>query len=274
LRNGLITRRTEAGTTTAARQYIGQYFDPSSNLNYLNARYYDGAQGQFISQDPVFPGSPSQQNLQDPQLLNAYSYSEDNPITKKDPLGKYWDFSSSFTISDPFQPELPGPSFSLDLQVDRSGGYALNLQGGFGWGAYGNLISAYHVPGPVTNENSPTIGSDVFLASLSSTFSNGVYTPQPTGWGCPWIAERSWRAASLKKSIHSRSFEGSSITSRIISKTLASTMCVWISGLRQRSMSAGVCGAWGQRSRQNARQKRTRRPRRRERFKATRSFGC
>jgi hypothetical protein len=36
----------------------------------LNARYYNGAQGQFTSEDPVFWG---QQNLGDPQSLNAYA---------------------------------------------------------------------------------------------------------------------------------------------------------------------------------------------------------
>jgi hypothetical protein len=36
----------------------------------------------------VFLGQPNQQNLQDPQSLNPYSYSEDNPITKSDPSGK------------------------------------------------------------------------------------------------------------------------------------------------------------------------------------------
>ena len=45
-------------------------------------------QGQFLSEDPVFLGNPSQQNLQDPQSLNAYSYAEDNPITKSDMNGK------------------------------------------------------------------------------------------------------------------------------------------------------------------------------------------
>jgi RHS repeat-associated protein len=54
----------------------------------LNARYYDGALGQFISEDPVFWGVPKLQNLQDPQTLDTYSYSVDNPITKKDPSGK------------------------------------------------------------------------------------------------------------------------------------------------------------------------------------------
>src|SRR6266702_2026411 len=59
----------------------------------LNARYYNPTQGQFISQDPVFWGDPKQQNLQDPQSINTYSYSADNPITKKDPSGRAvgWD---------------------------------------------------------------------------------------------------------------------------------------------------------------------------------------
>jgi hypothetical protein len=73
----------------------------------LNARYYNGVQGQFISEDPVFLGG--QQNLQDPQSLNAYSYSEDNPIIKEDPTGKYYDISFAATCSC-LGPELPGPS--------------------------------------------------------------------------------------------------------------------------------------------------------------------
>ena len=56
--------------------------------DYLNARYYNGSQGQFTSQDPVFLGNPNQQHLYDPQSLNAYSYSEDNPIVKSDPTGR------------------------------------------------------------------------------------------------------------------------------------------------------------------------------------------
>ena len=41
-----------------------------------------------MSEDPVFWGEPKQQNLGDPQSLNTYSYSTNNPITKKDPSGK------------------------------------------------------------------------------------------------------------------------------------------------------------------------------------------
>jgi RHS repeat-associated protein len=97
---GSVIASENTGTTTAARQYIGQYFDPSSNLNYLNSRYYNSAQGQFISEDPVFSAIGKQTQVQqlsqqqnellmDPQALNSYSYSEDNPVIKEDPNGKF-----------------------------------------------------------------------------------------------------------------------------------------------------------------------------------------
>ena len=55
----------------------------------LQARYYDGSKGEFLSEDPVFLGNPKQQVLTDPQSLNSYSYANDNPITKSDPTGKF-----------------------------------------------------------------------------------------------------------------------------------------------------------------------------------------
>jgi RHS repeat-associated protein len=82
---GAVLSNLSNGSTTIQRQYIGQYTD-NSGLSYLNARYYNGTQGQFTSEDPVFLST--QQNLGDPQSLNAYSYSENDPITKSDPSGK------------------------------------------------------------------------------------------------------------------------------------------------------------------------------------------
>jgi RHS repeat-associated protein len=82
---GSVIASTNTGTTTDARQYIGQFSD-ASGLNYLNARYLNPAQGQFTSEDPVFWGK---QNLGDPQSFNAYSYAEGNPINGSDPSGLY-----------------------------------------------------------------------------------------------------------------------------------------------------------------------------------------
>jgi RHS repeat-associated protein len=67
------TRISVATSTNEKRKFIGQFADDSS-LSYLNARYYNATQGQFISQDPVFLGDPMQQDLNNPQNLNSYSY--------------------------------------------------------------------------------------------------------------------------------------------------------------------------------------------------------
>jgi RHS repeat-associated protein len=75
-----------ATSTNERRKYIGQFADDST-LSYLNARYYDSVRGQFLSEDPVFWRDPKQQNLNDPQTFNTYSYSVDDPIAKKDPTG-------------------------------------------------------------------------------------------------------------------------------------------------------------------------------------------
>jgi RHS repeat-associated protein len=70
--------------TNAQRQYIGQFKDGNS-LSYLNARYLNSQQGQFLSEDPIFLqlGTPDQvkrlarqsqqEFLRNPQALNAYA---------------------------------------------------------------------------------------------------------------------------------------------------------------------------------------------------------
>ena len=69
------------------RGYIGQVYDAATSLNYLGARYENSSIGRFTSEDPVFLSNPSQ-NIQNPQQLNSYSYSIDNPVTLSDPTGK------------------------------------------------------------------------------------------------------------------------------------------------------------------------------------------
>jgi RHS repeat-associated protein len=81
------TRVSTATSTRERRQFIGQFADDSA-LSYLNARYYEGSRGQFLSQDPVFLGNPKSQDLTNPQSLDSYSYANDNPISNKDPNGK------------------------------------------------------------------------------------------------------------------------------------------------------------------------------------------
>jgi len=82
---------SNVGASDSARKFIGQFAD-QSNLDYLNARYYESTRGQFISQDPVFweigLSQDGKNALSNPQALNSYGYANDNPITGKDPNGR------------------------------------------------------------------------------------------------------------------------------------------------------------------------------------------
>jgi RHS repeat-associated protein len=80
-------QRISTGATSTSRQYIGERYDSDTDLNYLNARYYQSTRGQFLSEDPVFWENPKMQNMMNPQSLNSYAYANGNPITTKDPLG-------------------------------------------------------------------------------------------------------------------------------------------------------------------------------------------
>lgn len=85
---GGIRIDNQVGGINESRKFIGEPYDSQTQLSYLNARYYNSAQGQFISEDPTFLGNPSNQDLQNPQSLNSYSYANDNPISNEDPSGK------------------------------------------------------------------------------------------------------------------------------------------------------------------------------------------
>ena len=96
-------QRISSGAHTNQKQFIGQVYDEDTGLNYLNARYYEGSRGQFISQDPSFLalgdagrtqamiGMSLEKVLMDPQLLNSYSYARNNPIMYTDSTGRFID---------------------------------------------------------------------------------------------------------------------------------------------------------------------------------------
>lgn len=60
----------------------------ASGLTQVGARYYDSAIGRFISVDPVM-------DLGAPQQWAAYSYADNNPVTKSDPTGMLWNLGKA-----------------------------------------------------------------------------------------------------------------------------------------------------------------------------------
>jgi RHS repeat-associated protein len=66
-------------------KFTGKERDAETGLDYFEARYFSGAQGRFISPDPVFFQA---EMLTDPQRFNQYSYVRNNPLRYIDPTGE------------------------------------------------------------------------------------------------------------------------------------------------------------------------------------------
>lgn len=73
------TTISHTGSATTALQYDGQYADAESGFQYLRARYYDSAAGQFLSVDPAVELTAS-----------PYGYAAGNPVNAMDPAGLSW----------------------------------------------------------------------------------------------------------------------------------------------------------------------------------------
>ncbi|MFH0857358.1 MAG: RHS repeat-associated core domain-containing protein, partial [Candidatus Magasanikbacteria bacterium] len=71
------------------KKYTGYEMDDETSMYYANARYYNANIGRFVSVDPV-PLNQPEQLIQDPQALNMYAYSRNNPLRYVDPDGKFY----------------------------------------------------------------------------------------------------------------------------------------------------------------------------------------
>ena len=72
---------SSAGSGSSVFAFTGEQYDTSTNLLYLRARYYSGAQGRFLTAD-TWPGDHLR-----PASLNGWSYAEANPVNLTDPSG-------------------------------------------------------------------------------------------------------------------------------------------------------------------------------------------
>ncbi|MFF9479053.1 RHS repeat domain-containing protein [Streptomyces sp. NPDC014733] len=75
-------RGTQPRTWPGTKGFVGGTNDTTdTGLTHLGAREYDPDTGRFLSVDPVM-------DLTDPQQINGYTYSNNNPTTFSDPDGK------------------------------------------------------------------------------------------------------------------------------------------------------------------------------------------
>jgi RHS repeat-associated protein len=105
--------RGAASTFPGERGFVGGTQDASTGLTHLGAREYDPDTGRFISVDPVLSAG-------DPQQLNGYTYSDNNPVTLSDPSGLIAQrcmmddcgHSGGYNQAAPTPPPPPGPKLS------------------------------------------------------------------------------------------------------------------------------------------------------------------
>ncbi len=100
---GSELQNTQLTSADAKHSFTDKELDDSLGIYYFEARWYDADIGRFISQDPAqmddlvskSPDETSNYNeffkenkIYDPQMLNFYTYSINNPLTYTDPDGE------------------------------------------------------------------------------------------------------------------------------------------------------------------------------------------
>jgi RHS repeat-associated protein len=115
---GNVTAQT--GSVTNPFQYAGQYTDEESGLQYLRARYYDPATGQFLTRDPLAA-----------QTQEPYGYTGGDPLNASDPRG----LTGGLCLGGNGSEGAPGNGRIADycLVADSSGQIAITVTTGSGY---------------------------------------------------------------------------------------------------------------------------------------------
>lgn len=119
---GAISRQDKYGTgpEVAWFYFNGKDLDKAYNLYYYGGRYYDCKLGKFLTPDVLI------QNPYDPQALNRYSYTGNNPTNRVDHFGHKWSWSH-------FWKAFAGVFIGTVVTI-LTGGAGIPLAGAMFWG--------------------------------------------------------------------------------------------------------------------------------------------
>jgi RHS repeat-associated protein len=163
--------------------YTGGIYDESTGLYYLNARYYDPADGRFITVDSY------RGDVSDPSTLHRYAYCANNPVNFVDPSGHYkkWSLKLLNSLSDYCEPKYHYfRNIKLNYGSEFDGYGMLNGQsiGYKSYMDYGAQSISSAGCGPIAIYNSAkTLGKTQELQEIIFELEyNGIYLNRAT-WG-------------------------------------------------------------------------------------------
>lgn len=113
--------RSEQNGGAMPYSYTGKELD-ATGLHYFEARYYDAEIGRFISPDPLFLDQPLE-GVQNPQLLNLYAYTLNNPLKYIDPNGARPEYQQLRIPVRDNKYQHPRTMLVFDLKIDNHGEY-------------------------------------------------------------------------------------------------------------------------------------------------------
>ncbi|MBJ6362738.1 RHS repeat domain-containing protein [Paenibacillus sp. GCM10012307] len=181
---GNLTDKTE--TTGNPFLYAGEYWDSSTQLQYLRARWYDPGTGRFISRD-TYEGE-----LNSPLSQNLYTYVINNPLRYIDPSGNYCvskdgdyahsgacgDLRTSYWFSDEAGQMIVKNGILVGMSQNggatRSYQNAIKKGQAIKWNAwYSTSKPTERNPGPVTEQNRHTNQTKIIeLKNLGESWNN------------------------------------------------------------------------------------------------------
>jgi len=139
--------------------FTGHEYDEDTNLYYMQSRYQDPEVGRFISQDPAF--REINFDLADPQSMNAYSYSRNNPVSMVDRDGQMFEYFAAYLVSHYYINNTPNIPHSI-----READFAVT-----------HPIAAYQI-GSATDGSTKNISSVASNFAVNLTNSNFGYSGQ------------------------------------------------------------------------------------------------
>lgn len=125
---------SQSGTMAAENKvrYKGYRYDDETKLYYLIARYYQPAEGVFLSTDPE--GG----DTDDPKTQNGYAYATSNPVMMSDPDGNYaWAaVNAGFAVYDGYKAYKAGK---------KAGKKGWKLAGSVAWASGSSFVKVGHL---------------------------------------------------------------------------------------------------------------------------------